>query len=106
MDSGSLVQFTGSSFQFQFLHGTICGRTWLLVRAWHRYFTSFNDEHPVAVSNGLGNSDRNMVKFKISSENRPKDNLLLVPNFNQADFDSIKLPQINWKVAMANMNVF
>ena len=25
MDRGSLVQFTGSSFQFQFLHGTICG---------------------------------------------------------------------------------
>ena len=25
VDRGSLVQFTGSSFQFQFLHGTICG---------------------------------------------------------------------------------
>ena len=25
LDRGSLVQFTGSSFQFQFLHGTICG---------------------------------------------------------------------------------
>ena len=62
----------------------------------------------IVVSNGLGNSDHNMVKFKISSENRPKDNLILVPNFNRADFDSIRneLAQINWKVDMKNMNVF
>ena len=62
----------------------------------------------IVVSNGLGNSDHNMVKFKISSENRPKDNLILVPNFNRADFDSIRneLAQINWKVYMKNMNVF
>ena len=61
----------------------------------------------IVVSNGLGNSDHNMVKFKISSENRPKDNLILVPNFNRADFDSIRneLAQINWKVDMKNMNV-
>ena len=62
----------------------------------------FSDNHELVkeltVTEGLGNSDHNMVKFKITSETRAKDNYQMVPNFYQADFDSLRneLAQIDW----------
>ena len=60
----------------------------------------------IRICEGLGNSDHNMIKFNVSSETRPKDNLLLVPNFNQADFDSIRhdLAEIDWNTEMEDLD--
>ena len=47
----------------------------------------------------LGNSDHNKVMVSISLDYKAKGNDILVPYFNQADFEGIryKLAQINWK---------
>ena len=60
----------------------------------------------VRVGMGLGSSDHNMVLFSISSVMRPKDNLLLVPNFNLADFDSMRheLASINWSRELKSLD--
>jgi len=60
----------------------------------------------ISVCEGLGTSDHNKVKFNISSGIRPKDNLLIVPNFNQADFDSIRndLAHIQWSAELAGLD--
>ena len=60
----------------------------------------------VTTSEGIGKSDHNMVKFIITSDSRPKDNLLLVPNFNLADFDSIRgeLTHIDWSTDLAGLD--
>ena len=39
---------------------------------------------------GLGNSDRNKVMFSITLGYKAKGNNILVPNFNQADFQGIR----------------
>ena len=60
----------------------------------------------VETSGGVGNSDHNMVKFIITEDSRPKDDLL-VPNFNLADFDSIRgeLAHIDWSSELAGLDV-
>ena len=60
----------------------------------------------VNICEGLGNSDHNMIKFNLASDSRPKDNLLLVPNFNRADFDGIRheLAQIDWNTKLADLD--
>ena len=47
-----------------------------------------------------------MIKFNITTESRPKDNLILVPNFNIADFDKIRqdLAQIDWNAELAGLD--
>lgn len=61
----------------------------------------------IRICEGLGNSDHNMVKFNISSERKPKNNLVLVPNFNKADFKSIRkdLAKIDWNSELADLDV-
>ena len=51
------------------------------------------------ITEGLGKSDHNTVQFKISASIMTRDNLLLVPDFNRANFDKLRkdLTQIEWK---------
>ena len=60
----------------------------------------------VTIAEGLGSSDHNAVKFNISSEVKPRDNLLKVPNFNQANFESMRneLNQIDWNNELAALD--
>ena len=60
----------------------------------------------LAVSEGLGSSDHNMITFYITSEARPKDNFHMVPNFNQADFNKLRkeLAHINWKNTLGGLD--
>ena len=52
----------------------------------------------LTVCEGLGSSDHSTVTFNVSLKDRPKDNSLMVPNFNRAEFDKIRtdLARIDW----------
>ena len=52
----------------------------------------------LTIGEGFGNSDHNTITFQISSEVKPNDNFLKVPNFNQADFKNMRkaLGQVDW----------
>ena len=60
----------------------------------------------VTIGEGLGKSDHSIVNFNISCNVRLKDNILLVPNFNQADFDKMRseLAQIDWSSEFARLD--
>ena len=60
----------------------------------------------IAISEGLGNSDHNMISFEISSDTKPTVNLLMVPNFNRVDYESIRneLGQVNWNAELAGLD--
>ena len=60
----------------------------------------------IAVFEGLGDSDHNIIKFTVTSEGRPNDNLHNVPNFNRADFEKMRneLAQIDWNVELRGLN--
>ena len=57
---------------------------------------------------GLGNSDQNIVMFNITLEYKAKDNNILVPNYNQSDFEGIrhKLAHINWEAEFSCLGTF
>ena len=62
--------------------------------------------HDFVIREGLGKSDHNAVQFRISSYSNPRDNLILVPDFNRANFDEIRseLANIDWKDAFAGLD--
>ena len=62
--------------------------------------------HDFVIREGLGKSDHNAVQFRISSNSNPRDNLILVPDFNRANFDEIRteLANIDWKDAFAGLD--
>ena len=70
----------------------------------------FSDERQlvrdIKIREGLGNSDHNMIQFNISTDCRPKDNLLLVPNFNKANFGNIRneLAEIDWNQKLLGLD--
>ena len=54
---------------------------------------------------GLWNSVHNKVMFNITLEYKAKGNNILVPNYNQSDFEGIrhKLAQINWEAELSGL---
>ena len=60
----------------------------------------------LTVCEGLGNSDHCSVVFNISVQVKPKNNPVMVPNFNRADFDSMKneLASVNWNSEFTDLD--
>lgn len=60
------------------------------------------------VGETLGSSDHNIVRFKIKAISQVKDNPTMVPNFNRADFDSIRqaLKVIDWEEEFRTLDAF
>ena len=60
----------------------------------------------VRVMEGIGKSDHNMIIFNLAVDSRPKNNLIMVPDFNRANFVHIRqeLAMIDWNQELAGLD--